>query len=226
MSPTAPSGVSAQRLSASRRRKQADLVRIALVADVLNAFRHRGEGNPGRAACRDRRRGVLNAFRHRGEGNTARQPCSRPRARCVLNAFRHRGEGNKRQRSSSTRRVSDGVLNAFRHRGEGNPYSEHTAASPMGAQRLSASRRRKHHHWLRARCLDSDVLNAFRHRGEGNHLPISTRTHRDPACSTPFGIEAKETSTPYSSPSAAGGAQRLSASRRRKLRRVARSQRV
>ena len=104
----------AQRLSASRRASPSVLLRLRLVGEVLNAFRHHG----GRHALpRSRSSGPpssaqrLSASRRASRRRSGRiAPCA-----CVLNAFRHHGG---------------------RHAREGKT----TEAAP-GAQRLSASRR-------------------------------------------------------------------------------------
>ena len=157
--------------------------------DVLNAFRHHGEGDQSSAGPRDCRAtgaqrlsasrrggplggglplplpGVLNAFRHHGEGDRRDPRCRGPREQ-VLNAFRHHGEG-------------DGALLVPKERvgrcstpfgitARGTSLRAPSGSWPPCAQRLSASRR-------------------------GGPLEVLHRILGICACSTPFGITARGT---------------------------------
>ena len=194
-------------------------LRLALThGQVLNAFRHRGEGNQlGRAAPLLFGIRVLNAFRHRGEGNFTRA-CLAP----VLGAGAQRLSASRRRKQDDVPRLPRhlcGCSTPFGIEAKETFLSSSLAVSALScAQRLSASRRRKpsteqgrqspptayvlnafRHRGEGNQSLGAfaapvlRVLNAFRHRGEGNVEPVEVDVPDPDVCSTPFGIEAKET---------------------------------
>jgi len=112
----------------------------------------------------------------------------------VLNAFRHQRKGHGSSRTAW--QTAGAVLNAFRHQRKGHSRRSGGPAGESGAQRLSASTEgtqasgRPHTSRLR-------VLNAFRHQRKG-HLRFRGIVELHAECSTPFGINGRDTIKPQS----------------------------
>ena len=175
-----------------QRKEHTELDRDSVVGRVLNAFRHQRKEHW--LTCRQRwphETLVLNAFRHqrkehhRHAGSYRRVPNCAQRlsastegtlgylvsaARAspvVLNAFRHQ---RKEHHRAMDRRTWLDVLNAFRHQRKEHP--------------VSRCRR-----WIAV-----DVLNAFRHQRKEHGLTAVDRSAGVRMCSTPFGINGRNTS--------------------------------
>jgi len=166
------SAVSAQRLSASTEGTRARFRGRGLPYQVLNAFRHQRKGH---AEHLDQRYGnlveVLNAFRHQRKGHAA--TWAKRRRHNSAQRLSASTEGTRPRRFCLFHICT--VLNAFRHQRKGHSNS------------VEVSR----YLWT--------VLNAFRHQRKGHPVGKICLQRLD-WCSTPFGINGRDTGIPVEVP--------------------------
>ena len=156
----------AQRLSASTEGTRRCLPRTASGREVLNAFRHQRKEHPGESSHDRSRSSVLNAFRHQRKEH--RHLCRR--LHCdVLGAQRLSASTEGTRKVCVSRLDWQLVLNAFRHQ-----RKEHATSGTSCRTELV-------------------VLNAFRHQRK-EHARNPSAIFRAPMCSTPFGINGRNTS--------------------------------
>ena len=217
----------------------------ALGHRVLNALRHHGGGHAGGTTGSGSRHGCSTPYgitaevtpeAHAVEGGAVRcaqrltasrrrsraETPARPPASAVLNALRHHGGGHKEMFS---RRRTYTVLNALRHHGGGHDLEagEHqrypVCSTPYG---ITAEVTHVNDHQFTCFEMCSTPY--------GITAEVTTpRAHRWSCigpCSTPYGITAEVTGGPWKVVVYPGGAQRLTASRRRSHPRVARRPRA